>query len=365
MKKKHYNPETDFLKFFFAVIIAVFHSKKIFGYTPILPYAYTSTEFFFLVSGYFMANSALKCPSENLGKNSVAFIKKKIKVFYPYMLAAFLLSFAVKQLSLGHTFKEAIVELGGSLPEILLIKLTGVKAVSMSNGPSWYLSAMILSMAVLFPLAVKFKENFTHIVAPVGSLAIYAYLSQTTGSLNHAEEWLGYTTFGVLRAVAGLLLGCVCYEIVRAVNEKNITLTKFGKVVLSLFQLGALGGLLFLMQKSRDFGPSWKLDYIEVILMFAVVTIMFTEKTGIAALMPEKLCRFLGKYSLPIYLVNRSTPYVLELLGLPDKLSYAQILPCYLAYVFGVAIILLGIGKLAGILCAKYKDKIKKIFIKA
>ena len=70
--------------------------------------------------------------------------------------------------------------------------------------PAWYISAMLLSMFILYPLLLLLRDKFTYIIAPLASIVIYGYLLFRVGNLatiNPLEGSFVYT--GLLRGIAG------------------------------------------------------------------------------------------------------------------------------------------------------------------
>lgn len=79
-----YNGIIGFWKFAFCILIMLFHARVFANDTDIILFSKGSVgvEFFFLVSGFLLAKSALNKKennSESLGKETILFIYKKIK----------------------------------------------------------------------------------------------------------------------------------------------------------------------------------------------------------------------------------------------------------------------------------------------
>ena len=99
MKKR--NGEIDLLKFLFALMIVIFHSKNFTdqsGQSPFIAGA-IGVSFFFIVSGYLLVQSTEKLivPEEELiGKPTIKFLWKKIKGFLPNVYVAWVIAFCVQ-----------------------------------------------------------------------------------------------------------------------------------------------------------------------------------------------------------------------------------------------------------------------------
>ena len=73
-----FNSEFAFWKFVGSVFIALFHTKFLFGCNGLVPGGYLAVEMFFLVTGYFFANSVFKdsrpFDSDRIGGVMVVFV---------------------------------------------------------------------------------------------------------------------------------------------------------------------------------------------------------------------------------------------------------------------------------------------------
>ncbi len=90
------NGKTDLLKFLFAVTVAIYHFNCTTEYKKeIFNSAYMAVEFFFLVSGYFMAKTLSKLENRkdiDVLKESLKFSKKKYMSIFPYHVYAYILT---------------------------------------------------------------------------------------------------------------------------------------------------------------------------------------------------------------------------------------------------------------------------------
>ncbi len=358
-----YNAEIDVLRFVFAVAVIVFHANK-FGFSEerFFGLGFIATEFFFMVSGYLMAASAGKYYGRDLGESTYTFIKKKILTLYPYIIPAFIIAFITRYCFSGLPFKEILIKLSLTYPEIFMFKMSGVSSFSYLNGPTWYISAMILTMIVLFPLLVKFKKKFIWIFSPVAVLLIYAYLFRNYTSLNMANKWIGFINVGILRSTAGLCLGCISYGICEKINDLKTELTVLGRTLLIVFELLLLGASFELMYSGYSHEQSENLMYALVFILFILVTVVFSKKTGISNIIPPALSKFLGDFSLAIYL-NHRVVIMWYSRNKPDWSVKFTVL-VYIVYTVVVSLISLVIIKSIQKHNRKNPGKIKSLFVK-
>lgn len=110
---KQRNGTVDFLKFIFAVLIVMFHSKNLATGVEESYFIGGSigVDFFFLVSGFFLASSALKKPylnEKSLGEDTFEFMKHKIAGLMPNYYVAWTIAFAVFHIVQTSTLKIII-----------------------------------------------------------------------------------------------------------------------------------------------------------------------------------------------------------------------------------------------------------------
>lgn len=104
------------------------------------------------------------------------------------------------------TGKQVLKDLIQSIPAFMHLGMAGFPMYQAID-PAWYISAMLLSMFILYPLLLLLRDKFTYIIAPLASIVIYGYLLFRVGNLatiNPLEGSFVYT--GLLRGIAGISL---------------------------------------------------------------------------------------------------------------------------------------------------------------
>ena len=227
VEQKKRNGAIDFWKITMCLIVVIFHSKNITtNDDSFLIGGSIGVEFFFIVSGYLMAKSAEKRYDNqlNTGKDSINFIFGKIKNLFPEILIAYIIGFFVEHLNENFTNKELIKDFISSIWELLFLNDSGLMGFR-ANAVVWYISSMLISMLILYPLLRKYKNTFLMIMAPLITIFIYGIMYQNLQSLRAPHYWNGFVYKGLLRALAAISLGCICYLLVRFI--KNIIIQKF------------------------------------------------------------------------------------------------------------------------------------------
>lgn len=294
MKAKARNGKVDFYKFIFSIVVILYHFGNAVKYDyKLFPRGYIAVEFFFIVSGFLFAKSLSKYEynKDTLIKNSLSFMGKKYRSFLPYHFFVCIATFALCCISYGWSFKELCFNVINSLSDIFLVQMCGISHMSLL-GHEWYLSAMILAMFILTPILIKFRRNYSCYMAPIIAFVILGLLSNNYGTLNTVKAWNGFVYSGLLRAIAEISLGCICY----AIYESKF-FERFNKVILIIMELLIYIGVLIYANGCSDIS----LEFPIVCFIAVGVTISFCDKASIGFL-NNRFILFLGKLSFPIYL---------------------------------------------------------------
>ncbi len=302
MKKNRHNGIISLWKFIFAILILLYHCNfmKGYGLGKLFNTGSIGVEFFFLVSGYLLAKKVYsedkKKKKEELYHSTWNFILNKIKGFYPYLLftfCAFLItSLLFRDLSFSRYCR--------SLIDITLLQQSGLPDGEMIV-VSWYLSALILSMLVIYPLMKKYKKTFSCLVAPMIAIFLGGYLMHdvtVVHSLRTHKVWTGFAYMGLGRAFFEISLGTTVYELCE--KMKKVEFTKLGSIFLSVTEVCLFSFVIL----ANTLGTSRQFDWLYIILLFIAIMIAFSEKTYFYEKCNNKFFYYLEKLSLTIYLNN-------------------------------------------------------------
>ena len=178
------NAVVDLLKFYFACMIVLFHGSQNLGAgIKTFTSARIAVEFFFLVSGYLMAASARRYSDRlaeggtNVWRLTGDYLRHKLARLTPNVFIAWFVAAAVVIGAEQYHGYELLKKLTSGFFEFTLIKTAGYSDIFAPNGVTWYLSAMLLSMALLFPFLVAKRECFLRWFAPLAAIFLYGYLN--------------------------------------------------------------------------------------------------------------------------------------------------------------------------------------------
>ena len=399
MRKQH-NVTIDFLRFLFSVIVVLHHSRYVLGDDNCYFLGGSlAVEFFFFVSGYLLLVGADKAGRKNgagyllpggvdmagrteaagletkgvgagttgiggkttgigaettgicgemtgIGSETLHFILHKIRSFLPEFLIAWWIGFVLIGVVRQYGVLDYLKAFGNDFWELTLVKMSGLFTHGI-DGAMWYLSAMLLGMAILYPLLRTKRDLMTHLVCPLLALVLYGYLCQAEGHPRDPAVWLGLCYKGLVRAVAGLCTGVViCMAVRRLKRFSPSGLTKAGNALAIGVQLLCL---ILAIRYMAEQEPS-EYDYFYMFLLMLLVLLSFAG-FGLESVLENSqrlhlLSAFLGKYSLSLYLGHLYfAQHVNELL--PEELYSGKIrMTVYLAAAFANGLLVMGLSAL-------------------
>lgn len=294
MNTSKHNGIISFWKFMFSMMIVIVHCNIAKNYPMvILQHGYIGVEFFFLVSGYLMTKRALnkKENDSNIGRETWEYIWGKVKVFFPYMLITFIITLLLN-ISLNLYNIDEIVN---SIWNLLFLDISGIRS-TLVVGQTWYISAMLISMLILYPLIRKYKKNYIYLIAPAIVIFIGGWISHTYGTINGWD----YTTLTykcLLRAFFELALGTILYELADKISKVNFT--KLARIILTLIEIVGFASIFFITNIEN---ANTQYEYIMLLILSTSIVIAFSGKSIFYNFANNKFFYYLEKLSLPIYL---------------------------------------------------------------
>ncbi|MGN0517229.1 MAG: acyltransferase family protein [Acutalibacteraceae bacterium] len=313
------NGKIEFLRFIFCMSVLLFHFNQYImdklsfsnkGKITFFSHGAIAVEFFFFVSGYLMAKSIFKridtpCNSRELSKDYVSFIYHKYMSVFPQNAVAFVITCVAFLLYEFNKKSSVLLYIFSAIPNFLMIDITGIR-YRRPNGVNWYISAMLIAMMIIYPLCKKFYYTFTRYFAPLSAILILGWLTYTQSNLTSPHTWLGLCFTGLIRAIAEISLGTTCFEISRYIQ--SIDLDKGKRILLTLLEIGTFAIICLYIVSDL----SKKYDAMIAMLLFVLVFLAFSGVSYGSGLFNNKLCYFLGKTSLPIYLSHSAAIYIVR-----------------------------------------------------
>lgn len=293
------NPMMEIWRLVFAVVVALRH-------TQYLPWCTEQTrlfrsgtvDFFFLLSGFLMAQSIWKCadrPCPLLGTESASFLLKKVKGIYPAYLVALLMDVVLRLLLTGPQKGYEYY-----IWDILFLRAAGLRGGSgdAALGGAWYLHAMFVALAILYPLARKYFDVFRHVLAPLLTIFIYGWFCNVHGNIYFTLSFSNGFCLGLLRAIAGLCLGVVCHAVCQQLQKREWSACRTVRGAVTAAELLGFGGAIWIARHC-DYSRT---DFLGIFLLAVGVTACFSGYSVLMSPAGKIPTAWIGKYSLALYL---------------------------------------------------------------
>lgn len=239
--------------------------------------------------------------------------------------------------------------------DLFFLRMSGIKSVSIVRA-TWYLSAMYFSMLILYPMLRRWGKTFTHVIAPVAALLMLGFLSQKYGNLDLYSNSFTIVYSGLIRALAEISLGCVCF----AVYEKliQIRFSTFARFLIMLVQLVGYAGFIY-CQTNKPEG----FDFVLLLVLAVCIPLSFSGQGLAVSLFRHDIFPWLGKFSLVVYLNHFWVKDTIAHL-LPDSLGYLKLTTIYLLCVGAASLLCMLYAKLLCIFWNRFGSRIKGLFLK-
>ena len=271
-------------------------------------------------------------------RDTFAYLKKKLKSFYPEVFLAWLIGFVFTCIALDDTIKDAIKRLINTFTEPFLMYSYGLTATTI-NQALWYLSSMILCMAILYPLMRKFPNAMKYVIMPLSALFLLGWLCKVDNHPRGPTKWFGFTYKGNIRTFAELQLGALCFYVVQKI--RNIPFNRMTKKLLTLVEI--LCYLLPILYMYYYSASKWDIFFIALLCLG--ICLSFSGQTALSCLPENPVVFWLGKYSFPLYLSHQFYAKQLNDI-LPASFSNNQRMAVYLPCAFLTALAVWGISHL-------------------
>lgn len=305
---KRRNGEIELMRFLLAIGIVVFHFEGRYSNSGIFRCGYIAVEFFFVLTGYLMARTARKALDQGAGNDIPSstwrFTFGKLKTFYRYYFFGILAQILIKDIIVQHeSFGDLVRSIVRSGPTFTLTFYTLTwPDVSLYIGSTWFLSAMILCMFVLYPIILKNFDRAVKIIMPIIFVFTAGYVLHEFKSLHNVKVWSDWFYSGIPKTFAEIALGAACYYIPEKINYIRNEVFISQKLADVLFTIVKWVSIVVVFLYSL--GVSKKTYDLECLVLSAVfISISFSEAGY--RIQGNRLTDLLGKLSLPLFIFHK------------------------------------------------------------
>lgn len=359
---KQRNATVDFLKFVFAIIIVIFHGKNIAlgNEVPVFIGGSIGVDFFFIVSGYYMAYSALKKPYsvESLGIDTLDFMKHKISGLLPNFYVAWIIGFIVSHIFDNQSLIAVIKDGISAFWELIFVTESGLMGFR-ANAVTWYISAMLLAMLILYPLLRKYKDTYFYVLCPIIVIFLLGITYQEFANLRKPHAWIdGFIYKSLIRATMEIALGTIIYKLSKYISKIEFTI--LSRVLFFIIEVLAIGGVIIY---SFDHEGS-KIDWYLVAALAIGVMISASSVSLSANIFRGRIFVWMGEFSFSLFLGHGYWSHALAKMEFMRALPYMQRMTVYIIIAFVTGLCIMYVSKLIKYLWSRNTTSFSKAFIK-
>jgi len=288
IEKIPFNQALATCKFLAIVLVVCLHGGPAF-----FGRGYLAVDFFFIVSGMFLANSVLAD-----GSSTFNWLKNKVLKIYPVYVSAILTLLFLNFLGNiihGRGVLDFFKKNWNVLYELFFLQRVGFTTYII-NIADWYISAMLFTGIFLHFVFSKYHET----IIPLLFIAIIislAYLVNRSGHIDqHSTIVLGTFDVSTFRAFAGMSTGIILHSIIQ--KSKNIE----KKATANCIEVVAL--LMLISFMFMPHGRQHRSDILIYPIFCVIIFSCFKCKGIISQFLENKIFKFVSKYELALYLTH-------------------------------------------------------------
>lgn len=255
------NVNIDIFRVVFALVVVLHH------YFPQRWCGYLAVDFFFIVSGFFLMMSYSRY-TEGERPHNLRFCVHKLMGFLPYLIVAEMFAaFTVLEIQL---VKDGDWYTGMGLAWDQLKNILCLSMLNIYEGDAtWYLSAMIIATAILYPCLRKFGDMFSRYAAPIIGVGLLLAILIGTGRTNYVDEpLLGFICKGLVLGISNMCLGIFIYEMIGFL--KRFETQEAARMTATVIEAVCYLTVLICIFAVQPRGESWRgvFEFTMIVLLF-------------------------------------------------------------------------------------------------
>lgn len=373
----------EFWRFFFTVLVCLYHLEIYYTSGKLFPSGTSAVEFFFVLSGFLIALSAghwfEKHPeplsSKEAASRATQFVWKKIKAIFPVLLITLILHIAVNG---GGYYRKGWLDAALN-SEWDLLFLVGTP-FGYNNGscpivPLWFLTALFIAGYVYCYMLYR-NYHFTLYIAPLIGVLFYSFFTLNSSLVLDFYAKMGFMTAGTVKAFAEMGLGIAIYHLYDHLNKKKLSpVWEIVLTVLMLFSIYRYFALTINVSTGMD-------NFRRIVYIMIIILLSFLNRDVITNVLNHGFARALGSISMTMYVChytlcnvffsivnalwkkNPMSSFLASLAGSSGFGSFGgmtlswKVRICYILFVCAVSLVIHLIVKgLTGLIASRKKEK--------
>lgn len=356
--EKHHYHILDGLRGVAAIVVVWFHIFEAYATShvdQIINHGYLAVDFFFMLSGFVIGYAY-----DNRWKTMTTgeFIKRRLIRLQPMVAIGAVIGaliFYFQGCSVWDVSQVAVISLlVATFVNVLLIpsppslEIRGLGEMYPLNGPSWSLFFEYIGnlLYALFIRKLSTRSLAALVILAGCGLASFSFWGPNgdicSGFAMTGTEWTG----GSLRLLYSFSAGLLLFRLFKPVNIKG-----------SFWLCGISLAILLAVPRLGGEDAFWMNSLYETVCfaVFFPLILLFGASGKITDPYTDKICRFLGRISYPLYMVHYPFIYLYYAWVKNGALSFPESLPGALAVVIG--------SILLAWLCLKFYDEPVRSFL--
>lgn len=295
------NNNIELLRLAFCIFIILLHYCEQFGYFGALTFrgGYLGVEFFFMVTGTYLAKSIKErretILNDNMWKYCRDNIIHKLMAIIPYFIVATIIGYLVTSIGVG-SIKSAIIGLLGVPQDIFLLNNYGFSGRTFT-GIAWYISAMFFALMILQPIVIKFYDAYVKYFSVLIFLISYGAIIYSFQTINVPNKYIFIFNTGFLRAIGMMSIGMFVFELSNYLKriDVNSCLVSFLEIVLYFY----IFIYMMFLQEIEEMETGIITAVIALIIAFSIT---LSEKSIFNGKFSNSIVTFLGKSTLVLFM---------------------------------------------------------------
>lgn len=224
-------------RFFAAISIAFYHYEYLYvGVSDYLNLFYIWVEFFFVISGYFLA---INCDKAPLGQTGWTYLIEEFKKIYPLYFVAFIFSMlsTIVPITGIPTFSRFTNELWLHKYELLCLSGFGLDSTIdtyNNGGAATFIPALFFSTLVLYYFHKEHKHLLQAVIAPTIIIGGLSHILTTYGHFSVWKQYEAFFTMGIIRALVDMCVGILFADLVRPNLTRNPQFCRILTMILTI-----------------------------------------------------------------------------------------------------------------------------------
>lgn len=292
---KRKNSLIEVTRFVCSIVVCLHHFRL---FSDVMPYGggYLCVDFFFVISGYFLAKSYAGYIKGGRIRNTAVYFWSRWKRLFLNYICIWVTALFVRLFVLE---KPVVWGVHYYIREAFMIEVCGLPSGERVIPTGWYCGYLLMALVIVFAVRCLLDRSYFDWLALAAGGACYIVLSLCYGHLNLYPQYANIISIALLRAVAGILMGCAAQKVSnilsRTIRAKHDKLKKY----LCLFF-----GSVFILYMTLYDNAYRMTDFLVVFLFWGIFVFSITDESICPENRLSGLFRYLGRLSYTIYLIH-------------------------------------------------------------